>query len=184
MTTMIEKPRRLWRAVRLGVAIAASLMLLAACGGSSGGAASGGSSGPATVETHSSDLGTYLTDGSGRTLYLFASDTNNKSGCSGTCATYWPPVNTTGAPSATGGATASMLGTITRSDGSTQVTYNGHPLYYYANDGAAGDIKGQGNTKFGARWWIVSPAGAEITATGSTGSPYAAPSTGAGGGWS
>lgn len=137
-----------------------------AAGGAYGGGRSGATATPAaatTVETRSSDLGTFLTDGSGRTFYLFAADRGGTSTCSGGCAAAWPPVTTTGSTTASGQAADGKLGTVARSDGSTQVTYGGHPLYYYAGDQTAGETNGEGSTGFGAQWWVVSPAGTPIT---------------------
>jgi predicted lipoprotein with Yx(FWY)xxD motif len=111
---------------------------------------------------HTGTAGTYLTDGSGKSLYLFAADSGGKSVCNGSCAAAWPPLTSSGAPTAGSGATASMLTTIKRDDGSTQVVYNGHPLYYYIGDTAAGDTTGQGINMFGGLWWLVTPAGAAI----------------------
>ena len=194
---MIAVPAK--TAALLGAAVAVPALLLAACGTSSGSPAAGGSGSSAaqsstsassakvvTVEAHSGAVGTFLTDGSGRTLYLFAKDATGKSSCSGDCTEYWPPLTTAGAPAASGAAKASMLATITRPDGSKQVTYGGHPLYYFAGDAAAGDLKGQGTNGFGAKWWVVSPAGASITmaASGSGSSPSSpTKSSGGGGGW-
>jgi predicted lipoprotein with Yx(FWY)xxD motif len=95
-------------------------------------------------------------------VYLFEGDTGSSSSCSGECAAVWPPVTTTGMPQATGGASATKLGTITRSGGITQVTYNGHPLYYYSKDGDAGDAYGQGIKAFGAGWYVLTPSGNKI----------------------
>ena len=181
----------------LPVILAAAALLVAACGGtsSSGGvtpaASSGGASssvaaagGGATVTTHDGPLGTYLTDADGKTLYLFVADTGTTSTCTGACATHWPPLTTTGAPSGTGQVNPGSLGTTTRDDGSTQVTYAGHPLYYFAGDTAAGDMQGQGSNGSGAKWWIVAPNGNAITkaASGSGGGGSPAPSTSSGGG--
>jgi predicted lipoprotein with Yx(FWY)xxD motif len=165
-------------AVRIAAPLAASALLAAGCsssstasppaagGASSSAASTGGSAtGAAKVETHSGPDGTYLTDASGRTLYLFMADSGGTSNCNGTCAAVWPPLTTTGAPTAGSGASAADLGTITRSDGTKQVTYSGHPLYYFAQDASAGQLTGQGNPGFGAKWWIVSPTGAAITTT-------------------
>ena len=150
----------------------------------------------AVIKTASSSGNTFLTDGSGRAVYLWAKDTGDASMCSGACAGAWPPVTTTGAPTASGSAAASDLGTITRSDGTKQVTYDGHPLYYYAGDSGAGMASGQGSDNFGAKWWLVTPSGSDVTAAvssftaasaaGSATAPSApAPaSSSAGGGWS
>ena len=116
-----------------------------------------------TIATRSGTPGTYLTDGSGRALYLFMSDTATTSTCSGACATAWPPLTATGTPAVAGSATASKLGSLTRADGTRQVTYGGHPLYYFAPDTAPGQTKGQGKNGFGALWWLVDPAGSAIT---------------------
>ena len=108
-------------------------------------------------------LGTILVDGSGKTVYLFVADKSTASTCYTSCATIWPPVLTTGAPVAGSGATASLLGTTTRTDGKVEVTYAGHPLYYFIQDKKAGDTTGQGIDGFGGLWWVLSPAGKAIT---------------------
>jgi predicted lipoprotein with Yx(FWY)xxD motif len=160
-------------ALRLSTAVVAPMLLLAACGGSgtySGSGGSSGSSAPAkatTVETRSGALGTYLTDGSGRTLYLFVADHAGQSACSGACVSAWPPLTSNGAPAASGAAKAGMLATLSRTDGSKQVSYGGHPLYYFAGDTGPGQTSGQGVNGFGAKWWVVSPAGSAITRSGS-----------------
>jgi predicted lipoprotein with Yx(FWY)xxD motif len=82
--------------------------------------------------------------------------------CSGPCAQVWPPLTTNGKPTAGSGVTASKLTTITRSDGSTQVVYAGHPLYYVVGDTSAGATNGQGINNFGGLWWLLSPAGMAI----------------------
>ena len=123
--------------------------------------AAGGSS--ATVSVANTGLGKILVDSQGKTLYLFAKDTGTKSTCSGGCAVAWPPLRTSGKPTAGGGAKASLLGTTPRSDGKPQVTYNGHPLYLYQGDSKPGDTTGQANPGFGAPWYVLSPAGNEIT---------------------
>ena len=108
-------------------------------------------------------LGTILVDGSGKTLYLFVADKSTASTCYTSCAALWPPVLTTGAPVAGSGATGSLLGTTTRTDGKVEVTYAGHPLYYFIQDKKAGDTTGQGIDGFGGLWWVLSPAGKAIT---------------------
>lgn len=100
--------------------------------------------------------GGFLVDVNGMTLYLFTKDTTSASTCSGGCARSWPPLIATGQPVAGAGVDASLLGTTPRADGSIQVTYNGHPLYYYKSDRAAGDKKGQG---VGGVWYVVSATG-------------------------
>ena len=178
--------------VRFGALIAVALTA-AACGSSgtssgtgaqAGASAAGSGSGSAMViSTKAGSAGTFLTDGSGRTVYLWVKDGTGSSACSGACAALWPPVTTSGSPTASGSAKASDLGTITRSDGTKQVTYDGHPLYYYAGDSSAGQTNGQGTDSFGAKWWLVAPAGTSITSAGGGTTPSAPAST-AGGGWS
>ena len=124
---------------------------------------SGAATGPATVMTKTGPAGTYLVDGTGKSLYLFAIDTGGKSMCSGPCAQAWPPLTTNGQPKAGSGVTASKLTTTTRSDMSKQVVYAGHPLYLFAGDKSAGATNGQGINNFGGQWWLVSPAGTAIT---------------------
>jgi predicted lipoprotein with Yx(FWY)xxD motif len=129
----------------------------------SAGLAMGGSaSRPATVASGSSGLGRIIVDGHGRTLYLFEKDRRGASACSGVCAAYWPPLLTQGAPAATKGAKRSLLGTIRRADGTRQVTYAGHPLYFYAGDTKRGQTNGEGLDDFGAGWYALMPSGKKI----------------------
>jgi predicted lipoprotein with Yx(FWY)xxD motif len=130
-------------------------------------------------------MGTYLTGPSGRALYLWVADANGKSSCSGSCAGTWPPLTTSGALSAVGGAMAADLGTITRADGSKQVTYKGHPLYYYVGDSGPGTTTGQGSNSFGAKWWLVAPSGSAIASSSNAASSNTSTSGGStsGGGW-
>jgi predicted lipoprotein with Yx(FWY)xxD motif len=114
-------------------------------------------------------LGAILVDSKGRTVYLFDKDTGSKSTCFGACATEWPPVTTSGKPSAGSGVTESMLGTTKRSDGETQLTYNGHPLYLFEADQKPGDATGQNVDAFGAKWYVLSATGNKVTAKGSGG---------------
>jgi predicted lipoprotein with Yx(FWY)xxD motif len=97
-----------------------------------------------------------------RTVYLFEGDKGSSSSCTGECATVWPPVGSSGAPVAGAGVVAAHLGTITRPDGTKQVTYNGHPLYFYARDGDASDAYGQGIKGFGASWYVIAPSGNKV----------------------
>jgi predicted lipoprotein with Yx(FWY)xxD motif len=115
-----------------------------------------------TVATHSSDYGTIVTNGGGRALYLFEKETSDRSQCYGACAQAWPPLLTKGEPRAAGGAEASKLGTTKRSDGATQVTYNGHPVYYYVDDTAPGEVGCQNVNEFGGLWLVVDPSGNAI----------------------
>ncbi|MFC5745915.1 hypothetical protein [Actinomadura rugatobispora] len=123
----------------------------------------------ATIATATvGNLGQVLVDGQGRTVYLFEKDQGGTSSCTGSCAAVWPPVTSMGKPHAGSGAQASMLGTTSRSDGSTQVTYGGHPLYYFVPDnGVKGSAKGQGLNQFGGGWYVVSPDGKKVEKSGS-----------------
>jgi predicted lipoprotein with Yx(FWY)xxD motif len=149
------------------------LALAAGCGGSSTKAVVAANPSPSApsaasgtvVMVRSGPLGSYLTDSSGRTLYEFASDKGHTSACYGTCAQYWPPLTTTGPPSASGQAESAQLGTTPRQGGALQVTYAGHPLYRYAPDAAAGDTRGQGSDSSGGLWWMLAPSGSLITST-------------------
>ena len=153
-------------------------LVLAACGGSSTSGSSGSGSAPgyggatpsapsasgaaSVVSTKTSSLGTFLVDGSGRTLYLWDADHGSTSTCSGACAQAWPPLTTTGTPKAAGGVKATQLGTTKRPDGSFVATYAGHPVYYVSGDQAAGEANGKGSDGFGAKWWPVAADGAAI----------------------
>jgi predicted lipoprotein with Yx(FWY)xxD motif len=116
----------------------------------------------AVVSTAKTSLGRIVVKSNGRTLYLFGKDRNGKSACSGQCATFWPPLITSGKPRVTSGARASLVGTTRRADGRLQVTYNHHPLYTFVKDTKAGQTNGEGVTAFGASWHAVSPAGAKV----------------------
>lgn len=166
-----------------GLVLALISLALAACGGSSskrttGAAAAGTPSG--TVNVASTGLGKILVDSSGLTLYLFEADKGTTSACSGACAAAWPPLVTSGRPTAGGGIDAALLGTTKRSDGTMQLTYNGHPVYRFASDTKPGDTTGQGVNGFGALWYVLSPAGDPITnqqassgaGSGGSASPY------------
>jgi predicted lipoprotein with Yx(FWY)xxD motif len=131
-------------------------------------AAAAGGSGGTVITTAKSSAGTVLTTASGRAVYLWVKDTGDMSNCDGACAGAWPPVTTTATATATGGAKASDIGTITRSDGTKQVTYDGHPLYFFAGDSGPGTASGQGSDGFGAKWWLVAPTGSDVTASVST----------------
>jgi predicted lipoprotein with Yx(FWY)xxD motif len=157
-----------------------SALVIAACGGSSNSGSSGGSAssygsgassapaapsksatspGTSTVSTKKTSLGTFLVDAKGRALYLWDADKGSMSACDGACAQAWPPLTANGTPKASGGVKASLLGTTKRSDGAREVTYAGHPLYYFAGDTAPGQATGEGSNGFGAPWWVVTPAG-------------------------
>ena len=122
----------------------------------------GTGAGAAAVSTASGELGEHLVGPNGHTLYLFEKDTGSTSTCTGACAAAWPPLITTGAPTAGGAADAGLLGTTKRPDGTIEVTYGGHPLYYYSGDAAPGDTAGQEVEAFGAEWYAVAPSGKAV----------------------
>ncbi len=143
-----------------------AVLLTAAACGSQGSTASTSPSAnvpSATVAVaDNAKLGQILVDGNGRTLYLFEADKGSSSTCYGSCATYWPPLLTGAAPQAGPGANAALLGTTKRTDGPTEVTYSGHPLYYVVTDHNPGDATGQGVNNYGAVWVVVGPDGNQI----------------------
>lgn len=170
---MFATARNLQRGTASAAGLAALTLVLAACGasGSSAHGAGGYDAAPttpsaagtaATVDLHNSSLGSIRVDAQGKTLYLFEADKNGKSACSGPCATAWPPLLSNGAPQAAMGASASLIGTTARGDGGSQVTYAGHPLYYFVGDKAAGDVTGEGIDQFGAKWYVVGKDGKKI----------------------
>lgn len=144
----------------------ATLALLSACGAAEDAQPSGSAADPApaasstTVTTVDGALGTFLADGDGRTLYLFTVDEPGVSNCDEACLQAWPPLLTAGDPAVAGSADATLLGTLTRADGTLQVTYAGWPLYLFAADAAPGDVNGQGVNDV---WFVVAPDGMMIT---------------------
>ena len=161
--------------------LAAAAFIAAGCGSSSAGsggtsstpsgaavsASSPASSGTA-LKTAKISGATVLTNARGLTLYWFAPDTPAKSNCNGSCATFWPPVK---GPATSGPGVTGKLGTITRSDGTTQATYNGHPLYTYVGDTAPGQAKGNGLNISGGVWHEVTVSGSAAAASTSSSSP-------------
>lgn len=147
--------------------VAAMALLAAACGSTtpstSGTTPSSAATGEKIAVATNAKLGQILVDESGMTVYVFLADSGTASTCYTSCAAIWPPVLTSGTPQAGASTQASLLGTTTRTDGKLEVTYAGHPLYYFVTDKVAGDAKGQGINGFGALWWVVAPSGASIT---------------------
>jgi predicted lipoprotein with Yx(FWY)xxD motif len=164
----------------------ASLLMLAACGSATTGAGSTNSPtataaptavptaiatptpipatpAPSTATTltlaSAGNLGQILVGANGKTVYVFLADVGTTSHCNGSCANNWPPVTTTGAPKAAGGVSQALLGTTKRANGTTQVTYHGHPLYYFIADTGPGMANGEGLSAFGAIWEIINAAG-------------------------
>ncbi len=176
-----HRPSSMPLLVRIGwsvASLAALAFIAAACTGSGSSSSSSGAgsygAAPTTssgspsatiVDLRGSRLGQTLVDGQGRTLYLFEADKEGKSECNGACASAWPPYVTNNAPHPGTGVTGALLGTSIRADGATQVTYHGHPLYYFAGDNQPGDAAGQGLDRFGAKWYVLASSGNKI-ATG------------------
>jgi len=152
------------RRIRMMGALVGAALVAAACGGAEDIADVGADVGPgpaALVATAMGETGTFLADADGRTLYLFTADSPGTSACTGTCLDVWPPLLTDGEPLAGGSVDPTLLGTLTRSDGTVQVTYAGWPLYRYVLDQTAGDVTGQGAD---GMWFVVSPAGEPLGA--------------------
>ncbi len=170
---------------RVPAGLAAVALVTAACGSTSGGSGSTpGSSAPASsaaanssgtaLRTATIGGATVLTNAKGFTLYWFVPDTSTKSNCNGGCAAVWPPVK---GPATAGSGVTGKFGTIKRADGSTQATYNGHPLYTYVADTSPGQAKGNGINASGGVWHEMTVSGAAAPATSSSGS------SGGGGGY-
>jgi len=172
--------RKIWGAAGLAAfaltvsACASSASSAPAAGGNTGSAAAAAGGNTVTEKTIGSQQ--VVVDSQGMVLYWFVPDTSSKSNCSGSCATYWPPVK---GPLTAGSGVTGTLATITRSDGSTQATYDGHPLYTYIGDKSAGQNSGNGKNLSGGLWW-------EMTVSGSTPAPgggSTATATSGGGGY-
>ena len=168
---------RMKKYLAAAVAVPLAAAVLAGCGGNSTNASSPAappktpSGKAATIGLASvGNLGKVLVDSKGDTVYLFQKDTGTTSTCTGACATAWPPVRAAGKPTVGSGLSAAKVGTTPRSDGKSQVTYNGHPLYLYQGDSNPGDANGQGINGFGAPWYVLSSSGAAVTTGGSSGS--------------
>ena len=157
-----------------GLLVTLTALAIAACGGGGGTTATAPTKTTdqvsATVGLANTRLGNILVNSQRRTLYLFKADTGTKSACSGACAVAWPPLLAHGKPTVSGRVNMSLVATAKRSDGTEQVTYNGHPLYLYAGDNNPGNTNGQGITAFGAAWYVLSTAGNQITSQPSSSS--------------
>lgn len=128
-------------------------------------------SGASSLGVNSTALGSILVDGKGRTLYLFQADKPNRSTLSHAGLAVWPALTSVTTPRVAAGVSAAHVATVKQGDGLRQVTYYGHPLYYFVGDKGAGETNGQGLKEFGALWYVLSPHGVAITAASSTGAP-------------
>jgi predicted lipoprotein with Yx(FWY)xxD motif len=150
-------PLALVAALTLAACASSSTTTPPAAGGTTTPPATSGS----TVQVaNSAQYGSILVDAQGNTLYLFDQDTGKTSACTGACIAAWPALTVTGSPTAGAGVTASLLGTAKQADGSNQVTYNGHLLYLFSGDGAAGDTTGEGVNGF----FVISSTGDKVAA--------------------
>ncbi|HLJ98434.1 MAG TPA: hypothetical protein VKU39_00850 [Streptosporangiaceae bacterium] len=142
-------------------------LVVGACSSSSSTPATSSGSGSASsgqaLKTTTIGGATVLTNAAGLTLYWFVPDTSTTSNCNGSCATYWPPVK---GPATAGTGVTGTLGTINRSDGTVQATWNGHPLYTYISDTAPGQAKGNGLNVSGGVWHEVTLSGSSNSSTG------------------
>jgi predicted lipoprotein with Yx(FWY)xxD motif len=171
--------RKIWGAA----ALAALALTVSACASSSSSTAttsstpaaagSGAATGETTLDVHTMSGQQVVTNSKGFTLYWFVPDTSTTSKCTGSCATFWPPVK---GPATAGSGVTGTLGTITRSDGTTQATYDGHPLYTFAGDTAPGQAKGNGKNLSGGLWYEMTVSGAK-PAVGAAASASASAST-------
>jgi predicted lipoprotein with Yx(FWY)xxD motif len=161
------------------VAVVALAVAIAACGGSGSSSkkttSSASSSAPPAapqsggvkVSLRKVSFGTVLVGPNSHTVYMFLKDTGTSSQCNGKCAKVWAPLTTSGKPQSGSGLKASLLGASKRSDGQMQVTYGGHPLYYYEDDKKPGTTEGEGSKEFGAEWYAVGADGKKVTKNGS-----------------
>ena len=152
--------RLIWTFALLGIAFVLAGTALAA------------SDSQAVVKVRTTSLGKILVATNGKTLYMFAKDTPSESYCNGNCAKFWPPLITSGKPTAGPGVKQAWLGVFHRADGGAQVTYKTHPLYFFAKDTKAGQTAGQGVAAFGAKWYAMTPAGTKATSSSGGGYHY------------
>ena len=177
--------RKIWSATGLSAGLAVIALTVAACGssgsssaqstpaaqgsspaaqGSSAAAQGSSAAGGAALATTTVSGTKVVTNAKGFVLYWFVPDTSTTSNCSGSCATYWPPLT---GPVTAGSGVTGTLGTITRSDGTKQATYDGHPLYTYAGDKAPGQATGNGLNISGGLWYEMTVSGAKPAASAS-----------------
>jgi predicted lipoprotein with Yx(FWY)xxD motif len=166
----------------LAFIVAAAIAVVVTATGGSTSKARATPAASASISVKQTALGSMLTDGSGRTLYLFAPDKRNMSTLSSAGRAVWPPFTASRRPAAEHGAQAGQIGQVSGAPGSAQVTYDGHPLYYFVGDRQPGQSTGQGLNEFGGRWYVLSSAGGAITAAtppaGGGGASGGAPSYG------
>lgn len=158
--------------ILLGVAPVVAVLAIAGCGAAAPNSSQAPPSGAkaaaarAEISIAHGKLGAYLTDSKGRALYLFEADKTSSSTCYSACASIWPPLTSPAAVMPGAGVTPALIGTTKRTNDTAEVTYHGHPLYYYVGDTTAGSTTGQGLNQFGAKWYLVTPDGNKIDSDG------------------
>jgi predicted lipoprotein with Yx(FWY)xxD motif len=163
--------------VVLGIVVAGIVVLVLAVSGGSASNSKPLPAGGSALSVKQTSLGGTLVDASGRTLYLFRADKSNRSTLSRAGFAVWPAFTSTGKPRAEHGVNAAQISTIAGPSGSRQVTYYGHPLYYYVGDKKPGQTNGQGLKEFGALWYVLSPSGSAMTSKPVTPAPSATESS-------
>jgi predicted lipoprotein with Yx(FWY)xxD motif len=155
----------------VAVVVAAAVAVIVATSGASTTKPRSTVAAASAISVKQTSLGPTLVDANGRTLYLFEADRPNVSTLSAAGQAIWPPLTATTTPRALSGATAGRIGTVTQTGGGAQVTYNGHPLYYYVGDHSPGQTNGQGLNQFGALWYVLGPGGNAVTSAPSSPAP-------------
>ena len=159
----------------VAVVVAAAIAVLVATSGASTTKSQQTVAAASAISVKQTSLGQTLVDANGRTLYLFRADRPNVSTLSAAGQAVWPPFTATTKPRALSGAVAGRIGTVTQPGGGSQVTYNGHPLYYYVGDHGPGQTTGQGLNEFGALWYVLGPGGNAVTSSATTPAPASGP---------
>ena len=155
------------------VAVVLAVIVFSAAGGSAHRSATSMAASGSAVGVRSTSLGPTLVDANGRTLYLFEGDRPDVSRLSAAGQAIWPPFRPAGTVKATNGTESAALGAITSPGGGRQVTYHGHPLYYYVGDSKPGSTRGQRLNQFGALWYVLGPGGSAVTTAGQAPVPSA-----------
>jgi predicted lipoprotein with Yx(FWY)xxD motif len=161
----------------VALVVAAVVAVVVATSGASTNTTAHSVAGGSAVSVRQTSLGPTLVDANGRTLYLFEGDKPNVSTLSAAGQAIWPPFTSSTTPRALGGAIAGRIGTIRHAGGPAQVTYNGHPLYYYVADNGPGQTRGQGLNQFGALWYVLAANGNAVTSAPSSPAPTGSGST-------
>src|ERR1700761_4629081 len=156
----------------VAVIVAAAVAVIVATSGASTTKSQSKVAAASAISVRQTSLGHILVDANGRTLYLFKGDRPNVSTLSAAGQAIWPPLTANTTPRALNGTVAGRIGRVAHAGGAAQVTYNGHPLYYYVGDHSPGQTSGQGLNQFGALWYVLGPTGNTVTSPAS--SPAAA----------